>query len=130
MINKYFKRTFVIGFIVLLLAASYAPLISSSQNYIKQTENPTINDEFYVEITKPSRGLYINDEFYREFIFIRRGIVIGDLTLEATAVDDVNGIDRVIFHVVGGWNNIQHSIFLNNAYIFKLRRLHSFSHGY
>lgn len=105
--NKHFKRILVFGLITLFIAASYIPLISSTKNDYKNNQNTILKDDFHVEIIKPIRGLYINNEFYRDFIFIRRGIVIGDITLEADAVDDVNGIDRVIFHVVGGWNNLQ-----------------------
>jgi len=105
--NNYLKKIIVFGFIALLIMASNVPLISSTQNLSGPQENTTNKDEFSVEVTKPTRGLYINNEFFREFNFIRRGMVIGDITLEATAIDDVNGIDRVVFHAVGGWNNIQ-----------------------
>jgi len=107
MINKYFKKMLISASIAMLIMTSILPSISSSPEFIENKENTNFKDDFYCEITKPTRGLYLNNEFIRDFIFIRRGIVIGDLTFEATAVDDVNGIEKVVFHVVGGWNNLQ-----------------------
>lgn len=105
--NRYFKKILVFGCIILFITASNIPLISSTQNNFEHEENTIIYEEFSVEVTKPTRGLYINNDFYREFVLIRRGLVIGDITLEVNAIDDVNGIDRVVFNVVGGWNNLQ-----------------------
>ena len=109
--NKNFRRILVFGFLALFLMASFIPVISSYQSNFENKENTVSKDEFSCEVTRPSLSLYINDNKIWDFRYLVRGIVIGEITLKATAVDDVNGIDYVEFNVLGGWNNPKFTVY-------------------
>lgn len=70
----------------------------------------------WVDISKPLRSLYINNidiiQLMKEKFPLLSGIrwpfrpwIIGNITIEATAGDDISGIDRVEFYIDDEFNN-------------------------